>query len=74
MFKKVLCCIFSSLFLITCSDGPEIIPCFIGVPLTDSVCIEIYEPVCGCNGVTYDNKCYAEKSGVSNWIEGECLQ
>ena len=74
MFKKALYCIFSSLFLITCSDGPEIIPCLIGAPLTDSVCIEIYEPVCGCNGVTYDNECYAEKSGVSNWIEGECLQ
>ena len=57
-----------------CSDGPEIIPCFIGTPLTDTLCVEIYEPVCGCNGITYDNECYAEKSGVSNWAEGECLE
>ena len=37
-------------------------------------CIEIYEPVCGCNDVTYDNECYAEViGGISNWTEGECL-
>ena len=65
--------IISFILILGCSDGPDIIPCFIGTPLTDTVCIEISEPVCGCNGITYDNECYAEKSGVSNWIEGECL-
>ena len=35
-------------------------------------CFEIYEPVCGCNNVTYNNSCYAEISGVVNWIAGEC--
>ena len=24
-----------------------------------SACIEIYDPVCGCNGITYPNSCYA---------------
>ena len=69
--KKAI--LISFTLILGCSDGPDIIPCFIGAPLTDTVCIEISEPVCGCNGITYDNECYAEKSGVSNWIEGECL-
>ena len=72
MMKKLLL-IFLLVLMFGCVDGPEIIPCFVDSPLTDTVCIEIYEPVCGCNDVTYDNECYAEKSGVSFWIEGECL-
>lgn len=35
-------------------------------------CIEIYQPVCGCDGVTYSNKCYASSGGVSSWVDGEC--
>ena len=25
----------------------------------DSACFELYEPVCGCNGETYNNECEA---------------
>lgn len=69
--KKAI--LISFTLILGCSDGPDIIPCFTATPLTDKVCIEISEPVCGCNGITYNNECYAEKSGVSNWFEGECL-
>ena len=71
--KKTLL-IFLSVLLFGCVDGPEILDCFVIPQLIDTtVCIEFSEPVCGCNGVTYDNECYAGKSGVAFWIEGECL-
>ena len=31
-----------------------------------------YQPVCGCNGVFYEDVCFAENAGVTNWTEGEC--
>ena len=37
-----------------------------------AVCIEIYQPVCGCNHNTYSNSCYAEIDGVTSWTDGEC--
>ena len=41
--------------------------------INDSIaCIEIADSVCGCDGVTYDNYCYAEKSGVTSYVAGEC--
>ena len=36
-------------------------------------CYEIWAPVCGCDGVTYSNDCYAYYyHGVTEWTEGEC--
>jgi hypothetical protein len=38
------------------------------------VCIEIYQPVCGCDQKTYSNSCHASIKGVTNWQEGACAE
>ena len=38
----------------------------------DAICITIYDPVCGCNDVTYSNSCVAESAGVTSFTYEEC--
>ena len=38
----------------------------------DCYCILIYDPVCGCNGVTYGNACQAECASITKYKRGEC--
>jgi len=61
--------------LVSCSDADqEVIQniCLIDLPDLNKGCIKIYQPVCGCNDVTYSNSCFAEDIVVS-WTEGACL-
>lgn len=38
-------------------------------------CLTIYEPVCGCDGVTYGNACSATIwGGVTSYVDGECCE
>jgi hypothetical protein len=37
------------------------------------VCPEMYEPVCGVNGQTYQNSCYAACDGVAIDHDGVCI-
>ncbi len=34
-------------------------------------CADTLNPVCGSNGLTYDNECFAVCDGVE-WVRGEC--
>ena len=35
-------------------------------------CTEQYEPVCGCNDITYSNSCYAQRAGATYYTNGVC--
>ncbi len=59
-----------------CSFGPEAMCGRADAPgvcaPTPEVCIEIYQPVCGCDGETYSNACVANVAGVSVDPAGTC--
>jgi hypothetical protein len=40
---------------------------------TGVACPAVYQPVCGCNGTTYNNNCYRQVAGVSKKSDGACL-
>lgn len=74
MKKSSLLIIMVSFFIAaTCNKAAQSDACIDPSKIDpDAVCIEIYQPVCGCNGKTYPNDCYAQKDGVTEWTEGEC--
>ncbi len=40
--------------------------------LRPDYCLAVWDPVCGCNGTTYSNRCYAAAAGVNVRRMGSC--
>jgi len=58
-----------SLTLLACSE--EETECA-GQENPDCICTDQYDPVCGCNNITYSNACRAECAGINSYVAGTC--
>ena len=50
-----------------CGGGGECAP-------RPQLCNRVFQPVCGCDGVTYPNDCERRRAGVCLVAEGECVE
>ena len=54
-------------------DSCEGIDSCIANPIEGCFTIDIWDPVCGCDGVTYSNSGYAACNSIYDFTDGECI-
>jgi len=60
---KIISIFCLSILLFSCDNDDDV--------TMDCACFEIFQPVCGDDGIEYTNSCYAECAGM-NFTEGAC--
>ncbi len=69
--KRISAIAFVAVFALGCEEDKLPESC-IERPAVYISCYEKYDPVCGCNGKTYPNDCYASAHGITSFTQGAC--
>ena len=65
--RKIILLLFPPFFLYS-----QVTPCDTIPNVNICPCPFIYLPVCGCDGITYNNDCEAICEGLTSWTQGPC--